>query len=817
MGERPSGMSLGEESIRGFRCSSTVSPVLVKGVVIWCPPLVADFSHKLKYDTVFRQKLEAKIARVAHLERVGRNNTEAQQEMAKLCLQILRMSDFNAGLLTPLYYPKFSESGMPLSLMDRPFALPFFDIQVGGSITNRAGRQVGKCAAGKTKCQVLMDGSPDPQTTTAQELFELCKASGISEKGTLGKDVAEEITLLSGKVKINTPTGWKDVWKAFITVPLPIWRMATEGDLFLEGAPEHIVILDDGEECMLQDLLPGDVVRTVAGNQTVTDCFEVFRPDEQMYDFEVQGPEHVYYTEGILSHNSTTLVARQRIYMDMLRNFKSMYITTHTSYLKSYGNRFKAMEKMFAYPIKDPTLRQNLYFKEYPFNNQVEMIRVFETADEARSRTCSELIIDEAQHFDPDFESVTDQCLKSSKIPARYYAGTSLTMDTFLEGKYQEGSKATWFIPSPNGKDWIDCGDEDMIMKCIKPEGLVCPWTGKLLQVTDGEYVHADMHAYDCGLVSYHTPQIIVPEYANNVIKWTEIFRDFKNYSRMRFLQEVMGIPQEEGSREISIQDLQDMCQSEEGPGALEAKAQRGYYKFVVSGCDWGGSDYNPVEKTKLSFTAHVVIGVTPDSNIDILHMKKYAGMDYHRIAKYISEDHKRFRGNVLASDAGAGVQYNTYLRESGYILQEKHLILRYMGPQTKLFTRSKDGSGMPNEYQINKSEAVTAVFEAIKRKPLPRIRCYDWRLAQKELMDFLNVYRNLVETETGGQKFRWRRHGSKSDDTLHALAFAYITARVLMNEPLIEDRQMRDSLFHLLMGGSLRAPAASIYSGISG
>lgn len=621
-----------------------------------------DITSKLRHDAGFRRILMRKLQKLSHLEKVSTGHMAAEEEKAKLLIDVLRMCNFNAGLLAPYYYPRFSEEGLPLSMMDRPFSMAFFDLQMGGMLVTRAGRQVGK---------------------------------------------------------------------------------------------------------------------------------------------------------------STTLIARQRIYADILSNFHSMYVTPHTNYLDQYANRFRSMEKLFRFPVTDvKNYKQNKFYKEYPKNNTVKLFRVYESADPLRGHSGSEMIIDEAQNFDPSFEAVIDQCLKVYRLRARYFAGTSLTTDTFLETKYQNGSRATWHIPTTDNtgkRVWVNCGDEETVVKCIKPEGLICPYTGKPLRVETGEFVHEDAHAYNSGLASYHVPQIIVPELSTSSLStWLEIWELF-NKDIVKFMQEVMGIPKEEGYREITLEDLKRMCCLPDTLQGLEAKARKGYYRFIISGLDWGGSDYNPVEKTKVSTTVHAILGVTPDKNIDILHMFRYGGMKYYEIAKTIADNHKRFRGTIMVSDDGAGDLYNNYLQESGYIRPDKHLVLRYTAPHTKLFGRvQSDGEKFLNHYAVNRTEAISSLFAAIKREPSPRIRCYSWQQAQHMLEDFLHIYRNLIETESGAQKFRYRRHGSKKDDTLHAINFAYVAARVLLNEPLIDDRRLNDTLRHLLMGAG-PGRGQNPYAGVSG
>lgn len=116
------------------------------------------------------------------------------------------------------------------------------------------------------------------------------------------------------------------------------------------------------------------------------------------------------------------------------------------------------------------------------------------------------------------------------------------------------------------------------------------------------------------------------------------------------------------------------MCVLAETKAQTMEKIKRGYYPLIVSGCDWGGSDYNPQTKTKASYTVHVVLGLAPDGAIDILHMKKYSGMDYGDIAADIMYHHKEFRARVIATDAGVGAFYNNYIRQ--YVPWQQHFIM---------------------------------------------------------------------------------------------------------------------------------------------
>lgn len=403
------------------------------------------------------------------------------------------------------------------------------------------------------------------------------------------------------------------------------------------------------------------------------------------------------------------------------------------------------------------------------------------------------IAIHNCQLLDPDFLPDIEQCQKASRMPTTIYAGTSTTTDSLLETKFLESSQAAWLIRAPGyhsnsvGQGWLNCSDKEDILKAIQPQGLTNPASGKVIDVTDGRFVHQIQSNFEQGYLGFHIPQIIIPDYANIPQKWMEIWNAFQSYDIKKFLQEILGIPTEEGMREITTQDLKNICVLPETPETLKSLSHPSQrrYKYTVSGCDWGGSDYNPATKTKVSYTVHAILGICWDGSIEIIHIRQYSGMDYRSISNQICEDHKAYNCIGIASDFGVGAAYNMLLRENPIIRPERHFIFGYVGPQSALIKAPSSGPGWFNQYSLNRTESITSLYQAIKSR---RFRCYSWELAQERLLELLNLYRVPTETVGGNSGFRYQRHGSKADDTLHAINFAFCLARIILNEPILED-----------------------------
>jgi hypothetical protein len=508
----------------------------------------------------------------------------------------------------------------------------------------------------------------------------------------------------------------------------------------------------------------------------------------------VASPEKTFLTRDcIVTHNSTSFAARQLMYAHIMGKRRSMYIVPHQFFLETYANRLREMERAFRFYQVHKDFRQNLKYKEYPNESVTMLVKCLTDTQEARSKTTDEALFDECQLLDPDFLPDIEQCQKASRMPSTIFAGTSTTTDTVLETKFLESSQAAWLLRAPGyhsnsaGQGWLNCSDKDDVLKAIRPMGLTNPATGKVIDVTDGRFVHQVQSRFEQGYLGFHIPQIIIPDYANIPQKWMEIWNAFQSYDIKKFMQEILGIPTEEGMREITTQDLKNMCVLPETPETLKnlSGPSHGRYKYTVSGCDWGGSDYNPASKTKVSYTVHVILGVCWDGSIEIIHIRQYSGMDYRSISNQICDDHKAYNCVGIASDFGVGAAYNMLLRENPIIQPERHFIFGYVGPQSALIKAPSGGLGWFNQYSLNRTESITSLYQAIKSR---RFRCYSWELAQERLLELLNLYRVPTETVGGNSGFRYQRHGSKADDTLHAINFAFCLARIVINEPIIED-----------------------------
>lgn len=109
--------------------------------------------------------------------------------------------------------------------------------------------------------------------------------------------------------EIETDTGWVDITTIHKTIPYEKWKLVTESGLELVCADTHIVFLDNFQEVFVKDLIPNkSKILTKNGLELVVSV-ENLKDYDNMYDISIDSDNHRFYTNGILSHNTTVAVA----------------------------------------------------------------------------------------------------------------------------------------------------------------------------------------------------------------------------------------------------------------------------------------------------------------------------------------------------------------------------------------------------------------------------------------------------------------------------------------------------------------------------
>jgi len=103
--------------------------------------------------------------------------------------------------------------------------------------------------------------------------------------------------------EILTDDGFKDLCAIHKTIEYDVYKLVLENKE-LKCADNHIVFLENNKEMFVKDLKYGDMIKTVDGCEKVLSV-ENTGCKKNMWDFELTKNNVKYYTNGILSHNTT--------------------------------------------------------------------------------------------------------------------------------------------------------------------------------------------------------------------------------------------------------------------------------------------------------------------------------------------------------------------------------------------------------------------------------------------------------------------------------------------------------------------------------
>lgn len=133
-------------------------------------------------------------------------------------------------------------------------------------------------------------------------------------------------TISISGLRIKTDTGYEQISNLHLTQPYKHYLLKTN-DYKLSCADTHIVFDDNYNEVFVKDLKVGDLIQTESGLQEIVSIkLENFK--SSMFDATVNHPNHRFYTNGILSHN-TICSSIMMLHYVLFNNNKNVLVTAN--------------------------------------------------------------------------------------------------------------------------------------------------------------------------------------------------------------------------------------------------------------------------------------------------------------------------------------------------------------------------------------------------------------------------------------------------------------------------------------------------------
>lgn len=168
------------------------------------------------------------------------------------------------------------------------------------------GRQMGKCIVPQTILNVRI-GKVEKEIQI-KDLFDLSKVNDSVIICSDSPDKKFEQIVMTNNIQVECPSGWQNIKSVMKTVKYPVWKIETFNGLELECADNHLLIMDDFSERYVKDISIGERINTKHGTQIVSNVQNMYT-DVNMYDIEIEDNAHLYYSNDITSHNTTTVMA----------------------------------------------------------------------------------------------------------------------------------------------------------------------------------------------------------------------------------------------------------------------------------------------------------------------------------------------------------------------------------------------------------------------------------------------------------------------------------------------------------------------------
>jgi len=226
-------------------------------------------------------------------------------------------------------------------------------------------------------------------------LIEWVEYNGLDlDQDDASKKILDSIDL--SDVFIDTDSGWQSVSHIHKTQPYDIYRLELENGMHLEGADQHIIFNSKMQQVHLKDLRSGSGIITRDGITKVA-SIEKLSLSVSMFDVTVDSPDHRYWSNGILSHN--TICSSIFIAWYVLFNFdrNALILSNKGATTTEILDKGKVILENLPFFMKPGILKYDVFNSK--FDNGCRIIGQTTTKKAAIGFTIHLLFMDEFAHI----------------------------------------------------------------------------------------------------------------------------------------------------------------------------------------------------------------------------------------------------------------------------------------------------------------------------------------------------------------------------------------------------------------------------------
>jgi len=267
-------------------------------------------------------------------------------------------------------------------------------------------------------------------------LIQLLEKIEYTNNGLDQEDVSKKIlnTLSVNDIEVETDSGWQKISHIHLTQPYNIWKIQTSSGKYLECADKHKVFTHGHREIFVQDLVVGSFIQTKDGLEQIV-LIEKTKTSTSMFDVTVDHPDHRFYTNGILSHNTVTSSIFIAWYLCFHADRNVMVVANKLATTSEIVDKIKTILKNLPYFMKPGVITGGVTGMRFDNGNRLFSQATTKTA--AIGFTIHLLFADEFAHIHPNFllqfyRSIYPT-LSSSQVSRMIICSTPNGMNLFYE------------------------------------------------------------------------------------------------------------------------------------------------------------------------------------------------------------------------------------------------------------------------------------------------------------------------------------------------------------------------------------------------
>lgn len=457
-------------------------------------------------------------------------------------------------------------------------------------------------------------------------------------------------------------------------------------------------------------------------------------------------------------------------------------------------------------------LTYNLLEKEIVNKSKLYLRYAFLSADRIRGLSNNAVFIDEIQDILQDVLPVILETASHYRNPLYMYSGTPKTLDNTIEHLWSRQSTQTeWAIPcehhgtpsDPSSWHWVVLG-----LKNLGKTGPICERCGSYLNPEHPKAQWVITGNPKAEYEGYRICRLMVPWFwkpdhnsPNPYSQWQSILHAHQNYPTAQFMNEVLALGHDSGTKPITRIELVRACDDhylmDESQIVELSKSHE-----LFGGIDWGTGEN--------CYTVFSIGGyVRPDANFQVLMSKRFSGQladpipQMREIFRLID----LFRLKFIGTDYGMGFHPNKILT-SKYGAKRIHQFQYAARSSTKVLFRAA-----MMRYILYRSPLMADIFMAIKtlKIRLPAFSVYNYPY----IADIEAIYAEYSETL---KMIMYNKPRNKPDDTFHSILYLMLASflqfpRPDIMAPLQEPTQSDEAAWRVTEDALIEDLEADIYS----